>query len=306
MAKALCALNAMCRWAVTGTPIQNRLKDFSALLKFLQVYPYDDQKNFDRDISNLWKAGDIDEAIKRLKRLSGCLLLRRPQGTVKLPSRKDLQCTVTFAPAERELYDSIRHRAIQQINEATFELANKSGSSAYINVLQQIEAMRMVCNLGLHYHSRHDITKTSLSSATALEQSWSATAQRIFNLHRTMASIQCHHCSSPVEFLERFFPDDEQGQALFSRCLRFFCADCVQTRTLFPGYCGCDHEPPCDIAPVVTTVAGIEDTNGGVSGLEDVQRVSLGQLPTKVATLVTQLMGLPAGVKRQASQSSSR
>ncbi|OIW26473.1 hypothetical protein CONLIGDRAFT_620305 [Coniochaeta ligniaria NRRL 30616] len=296
MAKALCALNAMCRWAVTGTPIQNRLKDFSALLKFLQVYPYNDQRKFDNDISNLWKGGEVDEAIKRLKRLSGCLLLRRPQGTVKLPPRKDLQCTVTFTSAERELYDSIRHRAIQHIDEVKFGPTDASGSSAYINVLQQIEAMRMVCNLGLHYHSRHNASKTAWNPAPSTRQDWSATAQRIFNLHRTMALIQCHYCSSPVEDVERLFADDEQTQAQFSRCLRFTCADCTQTQILRTGHCDCDHDPACPLAPVSTIVAGMEET-GLLSMIGNFRPSPPGQLPTKVATLVTQLMTLPLGVK---------
>ena len=64
MAKALCNLDAMSRWAITGTPIQNRLKDFFALLKFLRVHPYGEQRNFDNDITNLWKAGQHDEAAK--------------------------------------------------------------------------------------------------------------------------------------------------------------------------------------------------------------------------------------------------
>ena len=286
----------MRRWAVTGTPIQNRLKDFSALLKFLQVHPYSDEKKFESDISNLWKAGEVDEAIKRLKRLSRCLLLRRPQDTVNLPPRKDLQCLVTFTRAERELYDSIRHQAIQHVDEAKFEASIESGSSAYMNVLQQIEAMRMVCNLGLHYHSRHDRSKMARSSAPFTEEDWSATAQRIFNLHRSMASIQCYYCAVPLEAAERLLVDDEQSQPLFSRCLRFTCADCVQADGLQgTGVCECNRGPGCAMAPVSITVAGMEEE-------EPDSRTVLGssdeRLPTKVATLITELQALPPVVKR--------
>ncbi len=32
------------RWAVTGTPIQNKLKDFFSLIKFIRLAPFDDYR----------------------------------------------------------------------------------------------------------------------------------------------------------------------------------------------------------------------------------------------------------------------
>jgi SNF2 family DNA or RNA helicase len=85
LARAVCGLEATTGWAVTGTPIQNHINDLAALLKFIRVYPYDDSKRFEADISRLWKSGDDKEAVERLKRLAGCLILRRSQRTVDLP-----------------------------------------------------------------------------------------------------------------------------------------------------------------------------------------------------------------------------
>jgi SNF2 family DNA or RNA helicase len=49
---AICSLKAQARWAVTGTPLQNRLGDIATMCQFLRVYPYGDRKAFHRDIIN--------------------------------------------------------------------------------------------------------------------------------------------------------------------------------------------------------------------------------------------------------------
>ena len=41
-AKAAFALDCECRWAVSGTPVQNALDDLFSLLHFLRLAPFDD------------------------------------------------------------------------------------------------------------------------------------------------------------------------------------------------------------------------------------------------------------------------
>ncbi|OAA58523.1 short chain dehydrogenase reductase [Niveomyces insectorum RCEF 264] len=69
-AKAVCALDASSRWAVTGTPLQNRLSDLAALLSFVRAHPYDGPKRYEANIARPWKAGEDEKAAKRLKALS--------------------------------------------------------------------------------------------------------------------------------------------------------------------------------------------------------------------------------------------
>ncbi|KAK1253636.1 hypothetical protein MKX07_001713 [Trichoderma sp. CBMAI-0711] len=129
MARAVCSLASVSRWAVTGTPIQNRLGDLTALLKFLQVYPYSEEHIFNADISHLWKIGRIDEAVRRLKRLAGCILLRRPKTIIQLPPRHDFKQFVDLAPAERELYQDFRMRTKSHIEQALS--VNDKSTKAY-------------------------------------------------------------------------------------------------------------------------------------------------------------------------------
>ena len=91
MSQAVCSLDAAARWAVIDTPIQNKIGDLAALLKFIRAYPYHETKRFESDIGQLWKSGDMEEAVKRFPRLSRGLILRRPTTVIELPLRADLK-----------------------------------------------------------------------------------------------------------------------------------------------------------------------------------------------------------------------
>jgi len=293
MARAICALDAVSRWAVTGTPIQNRLSDLTTLLKFLQVHPYCDKRTFDNDITNLWKTDKVEEAVKRLKRLAGCILLRRPASTIQLPARHDKKCPIEFNPEERRLYDGIKKQIISHIDEALIESDEAGGgrSRAYITVLQQIEAMRMVCNLGMHYHFRHE----DLKSGHRVQSEWTRTAQHVFNMEQEIQQIRCHYCPSTLELIDSLLDTGgQQEQPQFSQCLRFVCVACVQN-LVKKGAVSCGHTPPCVMAPVSTSVSLMEESLGPTPRvLESVSNI---KISTKVKALVTELTALPRDTK---------
>ncbi|KAF4967629.1 hypothetical protein FSARC_4824 [Fusarium sarcochroum] len=286
MSQAICALESKSRWAVTGTPIQNRLSDLATLFKFIRAHPYTDRRCFDADISRLWKTGEYQEAIKRLKRLSKCLLLRRDKGTVSLPPRRDLQCPVDFSSEERALYDKLRHQAIINIDEALKRNSDSSRSGAYVNVLQQIESLRLVCNLGLHYHTRH----AKVSQGTQEVEKWTNIAQSTFNLQRDMEPMVCRQCSSTLEITETFLEDPAamDQRPLFFSCLAFICADCAHRPRQSAG---CGHSPCCAVGPVSTSGRSLE------SSLPDMQpQLNMG-LPSKIEALIADIRALPPNEK---------
>ncbi|KAF4996323.1 hypothetical protein FGRMN_4574 [Fusarium graminum] len=272
------------RWAVTGTPIQNRLGDLATLFKFIRAHPYTDRRYFDTDISRLWKAGEYQEAIKRLKRLSKCLLLRRDKGTVSLPPRQDLQCPVDFDPEERAYYNRLREQAISSIDEVLKNDSGSSTSGAYVNVLQQIESLRLVCNLGLHYKSRH-------AKALSMQaDGWSKLAQDAFNLRREMEPIICLQCPSTLDITETFFDELQAADQnpLFFSCLGYICTDCIQrSKKVF----GCGHNPSCAKAHVSTGGQALE------ASLPGVQSPSNKRLPSKVEALIADIKALPPNEK---------
>ncbi|KAL7917884.1 SNF2 family N-terminal domain-containing protein [Trichoderma austrokoningii] len=294
LARATCALNAASRWAVTGTPIQNRLSDLTTLLNFLRVYPYSNRKQFDADFTNLWKEGNADEALKRLKKLAAYLILRRTQNTIQLPLRRDLQCAVEFTEGERVVYEEIRNTTIARIDDILYDSSDDARPLEYINVLQQIEAMRMVCNLGLHYHGRRKLGAVAQKKL----DNWTTDAQQTFNLQGEIGGMQCRYCFAVSDTSASLLNDTQSQQPLqLSKCLQLICFDCVSMKR--PIDCG--HSPPCDFAGVYLNPNSLEETSLSLS-LNSFERAASSssqnlKFPPKVVALVGQLKALPPGVK---------
>lgn len=286
MARSICSLDAVSRWAVTGTPIQNKLADLSTLLKFLHVHPYSEKKVFEADISNIWKSDGSEEAVRRLQRLAGCLILRRPKSTIDLPDRRDLQVVVTLAPPERHLYDEIRMQTRAQI-EAAIQMHETLGTMVnYTNMFQRIEALRMVCNLGLYYHSRKQILDLHQPQADMHAVSWEQIAQKTFDMRREMDAMHCRICTYPIDAIDMNTELLGTGRPLFFRCWEFFCSLCSGS-ALRSKEC-CSHTPSCPVAVVTTEVEGLDERNINTSSLSQDTATSIA-LPTKLSLLVQDL-----------------
>ncbi|EPQ29038.1 uncharacterized protein PFL1_03328 [Pseudozyma flocculosa PF-1] len=120
-AKACCDLLARRRWALTGTPIVNRLTDLFSLLKFLRVEPWGDFSFFNSFISKPFanknpKALDVVQVVlesvllrreKRMKDRDGRPIVELPPKTVEVRN-------LDFSPLERQIYDNVYHRAYLQ------------------------------------------------------------------------------------------------------------------------------------------------------------------------------------------------
>lgn len=289
MARAICDLDSVARWAVTGTPVQNCLGDLVSLLKFIRVYPYQNSERFNTDISDLWKSGKEQDAVKRLQRLSACILLRRAQETIDLPARRDFLLPIQLSQEETKVYNELREQTITKIDEALHKVAGASKTGGYVSVLQQIESLRLFCNLGLRYHSRHEQNIQS--------SDWSQVAQSTFNAESELHSIMCMKCSSTFDASENLLDDSGARRLpLFFNCLRFVCVECVSEIENRGRNQTCGHRPPCSVSTVSPSSTLLEEISDLI--IDDARPDStFTSLPSKVEVLIKDLQTVPTDVK---------
>lgn len=299
MSQAVCSLKAASRWAVTGTPVQNGIRDLESLLKFIRAHPYDDATRFEWDIGRLWKSGNVEDAAKKLRALTGGLVLRRPKTVIELPSRTNLKLPVEFSPEERKLYDELKAQTLSRIEEA---YDGGPASLSYITVLQRINALRVVCDLGVNYASRHSLAGGDEIADGAAVGDWASAAQLAFDHRREMYPVACAFCLASCSLTTATFDGDDGPSAtgpFYARCLSFVCADCARHAVARNQPVTCKHSPEHDIAPVSLGWGTLENGFGPAGhGLGSSDRSLAGcQLSSKVTALISKLLGLPADKK---------
>ncbi|SPO05936.1 related to helicase-like transcription factor protein [Cephalotrichum gorgonifer] len=146
--KAICRLQADRRWAVTGTPVQNRLDDLAALLAFIRLKPFDDKSKFVRYIVEPFKCCD-PEIVPKLRILVDTITLRRLKDKIDLPPRSDQVVKLQFSPEERHIYDLFSKNAQDRVKVLAASGGGKAlGGQTYIHILRSILRLRLICAHG--------------------------------------------------------------------------------------------------------------------------------------------------------------
>uniref|UniRef100_A0A8C7F806 Helicase like transcription factor n=1 Tax=Oncorhynchus kisutch TaxID=8019 RepID=A0A8C7F806_ONCKI len=109
--KAVLKLNTQRRWILTGTPIQNNLRDLWMLVAFLRLKPFDVREWWNRVIQRPVTQGD-KTGLQNLQALVKCVTLRRTKTSrvcgrplVSLPERSVRIEEVELTQKEREEYE---------------------------------------------------------------------------------------------------------------------------------------------------------------------------------------------------------
>ncbi|KAI4614385.1 hypothetical protein J4E83_007038 [Alternaria metachromatica] len=149
-AKACYELSAKHRWALTGTPIVNRLEDLFSLVRFLKVEPWANFSFWKTFITVPFESGDFVRALNVVQTVLEPLVLRRtkdmktPDGEalVPLPPRTIEVEKIVLSQDERDVYDHIFLRAKSLVN-ANAEAGTLMKS--YTTIFAQILRLRQSC-----------------------------------------------------------------------------------------------------------------------------------------------------------------
>ncbi|KAI8916989.1 SNF2 family N-terminal domain-containing protein, partial [Powellomyces hirtus] len=151
-AKGACEVDALYRWCLTGTPIQNNIDELYSLLRFLDIRPFCDWYEFRTKISAPYGGRNRNarnKALARVKTLLEAVCLRRnKKGTVDgapiivLPEKHSHHDQPTFSESEQEFYTALEHRI-----QLKFSAYVRAGTvmKNYTNILVLLLRLRQAC-----------------------------------------------------------------------------------------------------------------------------------------------------------------
>ena len=140
-------LQADFRVVTTGTPIQNNLMDLHSLFTFVNPGLLGSAAQFrERFGVPVERDGDA-VAHARLRRLVAPFLLRRLKADVldDLPPRTEITLHVTLSEQEAALYEAMRQRAVEALEEARHAAPELAEGARRVQVLAQLTRLRLAC-----------------------------------------------------------------------------------------------------------------------------------------------------------------
>lgn len=149
-AKACYDISSVKRWALTGTPIVNRLEDLYSLVKFLRVEPWNNFAFWKAFITSPFETADgAEDALKIVQSIIAPLCLRRTKDMkqngkplVSLPEKVVEIRRVTFSEDEKRLYSHIYARVRTSV---AAQVESGTVNKSYTTLLTKILRLRQVC-----------------------------------------------------------------------------------------------------------------------------------------------------------------
>ena len=220
--KAARALKGERRWALSGTPLVNRVSDAFALLNFIKVPPFSSYTMWQRIIEKPMKNRD-PKGMERLQQVMSTICLRRKKNEeingkriLILPEKKQRIREIVLTGKEKALYDTLAESGRSQFNRL---LQSDSVLKHYAFVLEILLRMRQACDHSMlvpsHYHSGFTGAASSDNKAEL---------HRLVSLLEDSVADECAICHKVCD------------DPVITQCCHFMCKKCIDSYLEQPAY----------------------------------------------------------------------
>lgn len=176
------------------------------------------------------------------------------------------------------------------LDQSTGEKSNPS--NLWMNAIQQINKLRLVCNLGTFVPSRHP---------GLIQSGGSDCKPAVLAIRLSMGGEICWQCLEPISSspVGDELIGSKSSSVYYSVCNRLFCSGCsILLRYQTPEPCACtEHPPSCPLLPLLPFVATpkLEPTRD--SPLSQTETDNTSYISSKVRALVLQIKAHPTEKK---------
>ncbi len=147
-ARAVRALSAPHRVALTGTPVENRLADLWAILEFANPGLLGSAESFKTRFARPIERDGDERAAERLRRATGAFVLRRektdPAIITDLPEKVEMKVVCNLTKEQASLYQATVDGLLREIAEA-------EGVARRGLVLAMLTRLKQICNHPAHF-----------------------------------------------------------------------------------------------------------------------------------------------------------
>lgn len=207
--RAIRALSSRIRWCLTGTPIQNKVEDLGALLKFIRVPILDEIPTFRKYVTNPVAAGSPGR-FANLRKVLASLCLRRTKALLNLPDPVTDNQLLGLSKTETESY-----REFAEICKRAIDLAVSGHSPKKVNqhIIEALLRMRLFCNHGI----------------SALTGKWNLNGfpsdpEEALSYLQTKGKATCVQCDSDVLSM---YQDEDRSSGCLTVCNHLICGECI-------------------------------------------------------------------------------
>lgn len=270
--EAVHGLSAFHRWCLSGTPIQNSLKDLGSLVSFLRVPVLEKPSTFQKFVITPTTILNDPNRFENLRRVLKTICLRRTREVLELPDPIVKLQRLPLSPTEQAQHDALYTKFRRDVDIAV------SGRRSVVSstVLRSILALRLFCNNG---PSKIKLRKGPTGLPEDDEEALSYLQQNDKNA--------CANCSNAIWAIDT--SGEGHGGIFVPSCAHLVCHSCRPQFYKKGGACQlCLHgDVPLDLTAVhpISANAVDEDTT--------VQPQALNTYPSKLVALLRDIQHDP-------------